>query len=297
MENSFLDVARQGRNSFWHYFVSFSLAIGAWLTCGGLIAMIGMAEMVQNGNSPLDTTAQMSVLAFSTFMLSFLPWLVATLLGVWLIHGRSPLTLLTPSGRVRWKRLGQGFGLWLALLILVSVVEALLYPGRYRLAFSSAWWRYLLPALLLIPLQTSTEEIFFRGYLLQAFGLRRRDLRWLVVLSGIVFALPHTLNPEVAVNFWLVMASYFVTGAFAAWLTLRDQGLELALGMHAAQNLFVLVANYPNSSLNIPSVFALRELDPLYGVIAQLIAIVIFARLLFPRQRQVANAPVQDESI
>ncbi len=64
-------------------------------------------------------------------------------------------------------------------------------------------WPYLLAALLLIPLQTSAEEFFFRGYLLQ--GSRRLTKNWLVLslLNGVLFTLPHLGNVEVEKDFLL----------------------------------------------------------------------------------------------
>ena len=63
------------------------------------------------------------------------------------------------------------------------------------------YWPYLLVALALIPLQTSAEEFFFRGYLLQASG--RLTQNWLVlsVINGVLFTLPHLGNVEVELNF------------------------------------------------------------------------------------------------
>jgi hypothetical protein len=47
------------------------------------------------------------------------------------IHRRPLLTLVTPAPSLSWKRLFQGFGVWFGLVALMSLVEALVYPGRY----------------------------------------------------------------------------------------------------------------------------------------------------------------------
>ncbi len=277
----FLEVAREGKNSFWHYALSLLFILGAWVFLGsGIAAIFLFLEWSLHPAMPaaLDDSTP---LVFSGFMLSFLPWMLATMLAVRFIHQRPIRTLITAFERPRLGRIAQGFVYWLLLIALVSLLEAWLYPGRYRFSFSPEWWRYLLPALILIPIQTSTEEIFFRGYLLQALGLKIRNLPLLILLSGLFFALPHLSNPEVSQNFWLVMSSYFITGVLASGITLRDHGLELALGMHAANNLFALLANYPNSAINIPAIFAIRELDPAYGLVAQIFASLLFLWLAF----------------
>ncbi len=287
----FLEIATQGKNTFWHYAFSLSFILGSWIFLGSAVAAALLFLQVSVDSSASLTFEINTPLAFSAFMLSFVPWLAATLIAVRWVHHRPIRTLITAAPRPRLRRIAQGFGYWLILMILASLVEAWLYRGRYTLSFPPEWWRFLLPALILIPIQTSTEELFFRGYLLQALGLKIRNLPLLALLSGFFFALPHIFNPEVSVSFWPVMGSYFLTGAFTAWITLRDGGLELALGMHAANNLYALIANYPNSAINIPSIFAIRELDAVYGLIAQIIACVLFFWLVFRPPRS------QDERI
>ncbi len=148
-----------------------------------------------------------------------------------------------------------GFGLWFLLIGLTSILEALFYPGRYALTFKvEQFIPYAILALVLIPIQTSAEELFFRGYILQGVGLHSRNIWLLSAISGFLFMAPHFLNPEASSNYYLMGIYYFSMGAFLAYITLREGQLELALGVHAANNLFsVLIANYTVSSLPSPS--------------------------------------------
>jgi membrane protease YdiL (CAAX protease family) len=144
---------------------------------------------------------------------------------------------------------------------------------------------FVIPVLLLVPIQTSSEELLFRGYLLQAFGLKIRNWLVLCFLSGLFFALPHAGNPEVSVNFWLVMAYYFSTGMFLAFITLKDQRLELALGVHAANNIFTsLFANYKVSVLPTPALFTIQTLDATFALAAYLLSIVVFWLVFFRKK-------------
>jgi membrane protease YdiL (CAAX protease family) len=174
---------------------------------------------------------------------------------------------------------------------LVSIFEAILYPGRYDLSLDPGKFIiYALFALLLIPIQASCEELFFRGYLMQGLGLRIRGIVILPVVSGLIFGLLHLANPEMSVlsGAWMLAVSYFIVGFFAALITLLDGGLELALGLHAANNLYTaLVANTTISALASESIFKVKEIDPLYGLISLSIGLVIFyllAFLIFPRE-------------
>lgn len=55
---------------------------------------------------------------------------------------------------------------------------------------------------------------------------------------------------------------YFAVGAFLALITVRDGGLELALGAHAANNLFAaLILNHVTSSLPTAGVWQIAIFD------------------------------------
>jgi membrane protease YdiL (CAAX protease family) len=163
----------------------------------------------------------------------------------------------------------------------MSGLEALFYPGRY--VWTQDMQRFIpfvFLALILVPIQTSAEELFFRGYILQGFGLRMRNIWVLSTISGLLFGFPHLLNPEASVNYPLLFLYYFAFGFSLAFITLRDGRLELALGAHAANNLFsVIFANYTITVLPTPSLFTITVLDARYSVSAALIGLVIFTWL------------------
>ena len=91
----------------------------------------------------------------------------------------------------------------------------------------------------MVPLQTTAEELFFRGYLMQGLGVWARN-RWVPLLfTSLLFGLLHGSNPEVAKLGTILISVYILTGFFLGIITLMDDGLELAIGFHAANNLVV----------------------------------------------------------
>ena len=93
-------------------------------------------------------------------------------------------------------------------------------------------------AIVLIPIQTSFEEYLFRGYLMQGIGAITK-YKWIpLLITSLVFGLMHISNPEVDKLGPVVMIYYIGTGLFLGIMTLMDEGMELALGFHAANNLF-----------------------------------------------------------
>jgi membrane protease YdiL (CAAX protease family) len=221
------------------------------------------------------------IVSFVALMLASVFLVLGITLAVRFIHNRPLRTLITPARSIAWGRLFQGFGAWFVLAALMSMVEALLYPGRYVWTLDlRRFLPFVFLALILIPIQTSGEELFFRAYLLQGIGIRLRNIWILSSISGFLFMLPHFLNPEASVNYPLMGLYYFSMGAFLAYITLRDGRLELALGVHVANNLFsVLFANYTTSVLPSPSLFTVNVLDAVYSVPAALVAMVIFVLL------------------
>jgi uncharacterized protein len=289
----YLDLALLGRHSGWRYLVAVLLILFFWFGIGSVLllllpilwatATLGPAFQLDPGSlTPKGVDRFVNYLALS---LSFIAFLVGTLLAMMIVHRRSPRTLITPYARIDWRRLGQGFAVWLVLAALAALVEALLFPGRYQLSFEPARMLFVVPlVLLLTPLQTSAEELFFRGYVLQGFSLWTRQPVVLTLLSAALFTLPHLGNPEVGAgdNAGLIVASYFATGVLFALTTLADNGLELALGAHAANNLFsALIANYAVSALETDSVFIIREIDAVYADVSWLIIAVIFWFVVF----------------
>jgi membrane protease YdiL (CAAX protease family) len=205
---------------------------------------------------------------------------------------------VTSSRALDWNRLFQGFAVWFGLAALVGMAEALLYPGRYIWTLDlPRFVPFVFLALALIPVQTSAEELFFRAYILQAFGLRLRNIWVLSAISGFLFMLPHLLNPEAKLDYLLMSLYYFSIGAAMAYVTLRDGRLELALGMHAANNLFTaLFANAVVTVMPTPSLFTVMELDVVYSTTASLIAILIFVLLFVGPLRRKLSTPVSVEN-
>ncbi|MCF6274329.1 MAG: CPBP family intramembrane metalloprotease, partial [Robiginitomaculum sp.] len=149
------------------------------------------------------------------------------------------------------------------------------------------FWKYLPVTLLFIPLQSATEEIALRGYLNQGLGKYIKN-PWIVfVVTSAAFASLHLGNPEVAEtvkehSIWVALSGYFLFGMFACVLTYIDGGLETAIGMHAANNMFAAaVVGYDNSALPTPTIFKVglnTQLDSIMLVVSlSLVCLIMYA--------------------
>jgi membrane protease YdiL (CAAX protease family) len=262
---------------------------------GGLFVLVPAVWSMVDGNPETAVNLETGQVAginplfnFIATILTFAPLIVGIFVVVRFVHGRPFRSIITPAKKLNWRRLGQGFGLWLLLVTLSSLVEYLLHPQIYTVVFNARrFLPFALAVLLLIPIQTTAEELLFRGYLLQATGHLSRNFWVLALINGILFMVPHLGNPELASSAILLPLFYFSFGAIFAFITLRDNSAELAIGAHAANNLYsALFANYNNSALQTESIFLVTELDAVYSLISFWVMAIIFYFVLVGRHRR-----------
>lgn len=289
---TFIDATEPGKNQAWRYIVGFLVILFFWLFLGSLplLAAIFLAVVDGDPATGLDlTTGQLT--GFGTLLggyllpnLAFPFFLAGLVLVVRVVHRRSVRSLVTPEETIAWRRIGQGFLVWGVLALVVTGVEIALYPASFRWnpVGVGRYLAFLVMALTFTPLQTTTEELFFRGYLLQAVG-RLVRIPWVAaILNGVLFMIPHLANPEVSAGPVLLILYYFGMGAFFSWITLRDGTSELALGAHAANNLFVaLLINFEGSALQTPSLVMSDRLDPLFNLVSFVVMALVFYGLFF----------------
>ena len=272
----YLDLALQGRNAWWRYALGVVIIAFFWLVLGHAPYFLLVGADVE-----MDPLLDFVAINFSIFMM-----LAGLAVTVKLIHRRPLLSLVTPVARVDWRRIGRGALVWVVMAAAISVIEHLLFPGRYYLSFDpERFVPFLAAVLVLTPIQSATEELVFRGYAMQGLGLLTRRPAVIAAASSFAFMAPHLLNPEVGQHGVLIMAAnYFVLGLLLATVTLRDGRLELVIGLHAVNNVFLaLAANYEGSALMTESIFTARELDPVYSLVSLIAASFLFHAWIFRR--------------
>ncbi|WP_320814846.1 CPBP family intramembrane glutamic endopeptidase [Flavobacterium sp.] len=154
------------------------------------------------------------------------------------IQNQSITILTTSRKKIDWKRIFFSFSLWSIISITMVLGSYFLSPESFVFNFRmDKFLVFLVIAILFIPLQTSFEEYLFRGHMMQGIGLATNNRIIPLVITSVLFGLMHIANPEVGKIGYIIMAYYIGTGFFLGIITLMDEGLELALGFHAANNL------------------------------------------------------------
>lgn len=294
IEQKYYYLGRLGKNEWWRYLLSFCLIIFCWLGFS-VFLFIFYYVISMFDNNPLtgmDANSTLNIgsnplVDLTLGLLSFIPLLLSLFVAVKFIHRRPVTSLITPLERIDWKRIGFSL-LVIWLLVLVScITEAILFPGRYQLTFDSGEFIKFVPIIIIfVPIQAATEELMFRGYLTQSLTLLFKSPWIAIIISSALFMSLHFANPEVAVDVVLTLAYYFAVGIFMALITLKDNRLELALGCHIGINTFVLLANYTDSVLPVPSIFTINTLDPVYNLASFVVMAVIFIGFLHFSKKQ-----------
>ncbi|MBS0011764.1 MAG: CPBP family intramembrane metalloprotease, partial [Bacteroidales bacterium] len=133
-------------------------------------------------------------------------------------------------------------------------------------------------AILLIPLQTTFEELLFRGYLMQGAGAWFKN-KWLpLLITSLLFGLMHSFNPEIReFGFWVMIPQYITFGLVFGFVTIVDNGIEIAMGAHAANNIFLSIfITQKSSALQTPALYEQQEVYPWSDFLSLIIVSVLF---------------------
>ena len=237
--------AFKGLHDWWRYIVGLIIVI-IGVVVGQIplgLALIMKAattgENIQNINESQMLGILEPNLGLFLMLLSFAVGLVALLFTAKFLHNFSLKQLTTSRQKIDWKRVLFIFLLWGIISSGFILIEYWLAPDDYVLNFQPVRFAILcVIAIVMVPLQTSFEEYLFRGYLMQGIGVIFKN-KWLpLIITSAVFGLLHIANPEVDKLGYTILIYYIGTGLFLGIITLMDEGLELALGFHAANNLF-----------------------------------------------------------
>ncbi len=277
--NRYLKQAEVGKNSFWRYLLT--LALVTFLTFFAQ-AILLLAAIFITGT--IDLTKYPPVLYLAVVMLPFAFVVAGLWFGVRFIHKRPFKSLLTAAKRFRWGRLFLSTGIWFGLSVLSDLILTVLNPGNVTWSFDAQrFLPFLAAALVLVPIQISAEELLFRGYLTQAFGQLSPSILLPLIVPAVFFGLLHGMNPEVGTYGLVVMMGYYIgVGLLLGGITLYSLGIELALGIHLATNLYAtLVMTFPGSSIPSPALFTAQSFDPIISLAVFVVMAVLYLALVF----------------
>lgn len=274
------------KTEWWRYLLGTSIIFSAYFL--GQIPLI-LAWIYKKGNFKNvqnSTQKELMTLLDENIMLFFaLLMFVFTLFGIIItlkIHSQSFTKLITGRTSIAWKRILFSFSIISLFVIISTLIDFKNNPQDYLWNFK--WTPFIILTFIvvfLMPIQTSVEEFIFRGYLMQGIA-SITESKWLALLvTSLLFGFMHFSNPEVEKLGIYAKLFYIGTGFFLGIITLMDNGMELALGFHAANNLITaLLVTTEYSVIQTPAILK-QTVEPEVGIVILLPLLILYPMLLF----------------
>jgi uncharacterized protein len=303
--NRFLQNAwKAGRMDLEFQIGAIGLTWGFFLLIGGMAQLIPILILRMTNPSQVDVylsdptnfslLGMDMALVFLFVMTPFLVGLVGLALSErWML--RKPFRyVVTGFRRIRFKRMLAGLGLWIGMMCVYQLVMYAIDPTSITVNVDTGKFLTFLPvALLLIPLQSAFEEIAIRGQLMQGLIRLSPQKPWLPLLaSSCIFAMLHILNAEVQeYGAVLMLTHYFTFGLVLGAIALIDEGLEISIGIHAANNIFSLcLVSYPGTSLETPALFQQQYMAASTDFFVMLVFVAIVYLVFFGKRKNALKA-------
>lgn len=242
----FIEKGHNAMNEPWRWIVGMIVIFLGCQLFGALpfgIAVV-VKQIMDGSMGMMDEAAMMNTFSSNmTFFLLMISFVIGTVVWwIWIkyVHKLNWTQVTTSRPAFDWKRVFFAFTIVGVVAIASTVAGYYLEPQDYVWNYNPEKFAILcVLALILVPIQTTWEELFFRSYMMQGLGLMTGK-RWVpFVATSFIFGMMHIFNPEVAKMGYIVMIWYVGTGVLLGLITLMDEGIELAVGFHAANNLFI----------------------------------------------------------
>lgn len=200
-----------------------------------------------------------------------------------ILYKKSFIFAINGTQSIRWGRIFYGICIWGAIVLSQILLGYFLDSKNYIININlQNLLQVFLVCIIVFPIQCSFEEIFCRGYFLQVLGSWTNN-RWIsLIISSIIFGILHITNPEViSYGLYEMLINYFCIGMIFGLVTIIDDGVEIAIGAHTANNIIVCsVISFPASVIeNKNAIFYLHNVS-VPSVLETIIGM-IFTGLIF----------------
>jgi len=283
----FIEQGISSENKFWKYIFG-SIIIVFASTVGQIPLLLAViAKTFSEGKGiPENQDDMMKVFDSNSTLFLILISFVFAIIGVFVVvkylHNQTLLSIVSSRKKMDWNRIFVSFSIWTTITVISTVTMYFIRPQNFVVQFQPIPFLILVViAVLMIPIQTTCEELVFRGYLMQGFANLSMNKWFPLLMTSLIFGIMHIFNPEVNKIGYVILVYYIGTGLFLGIITLMDEGMELAIGFHAANNLIgALLVTTDWTVFQTNSIF--KDLsEPSAGFDIILPVVVIYPILLF----------------
>jgi membrane protease YdiL (CAAX protease family) len=295
---SFLDNVTEGKNNKGSYIFTIGITvIGGTFASILFMVLFIVIYFLFSGKTDLGT--QINLLNYNPLLLlvlvgiSYGIYSLLFYLCIKFIHKKTFISLINSGNNIKWIRIAKGALLWLGIMTIFTILPMFFQESSFSFNFNPGPFIVLLVlSVLIFPIQASFEEIFFRGYLMQAFGLFSKKPIVPLMITSIIFAVVHFLNGSTLIISLSIVISALILGLMLGIITLGENGLETAIGAHIANNIYVAVfLNSSDSGLGgLPSLITTQSTDPLSGIPLLIIMAVLMLIIIFWNKKEALYA-------
>lgn len=272
---AYVDMARNGKTALWRIVLAVAIIASVWVAASIIFVAAGfVAVAIRDGDWALSSDEIVEIVDLKALLVDpigtgVLLLSVASLwVGAWLalkvVHKRSVRDLLGTERRLHWPDLIRATVVTLVLATLTAPAALLIDPTLIRGSLSLFSWLAVAPLLLTaIFLQSSAEEIVFRGYFHQALAARfAAPFIWLAVPTALFTLLHWQSEASPAMN----LAGLFVVLALSlsmSCLLMATGNLGASMGVHFGNNISAMMLFSSSPDYGAAALFMGRSiLDP-----------------------------------
>jgi uncharacterized protein len=176
--------------------------------------------------------------------------LLGALFTLWILSGSTILNFIKGFYEFKFSQFCKGSFISVAILVICFLI--LVSIGLLSLEFQSI--NNISLSILLFLIIAVSEEIIFRGYLLERLQ-EKMSPRLAIICSSFIFSLAHLSNP----NFGLMgFLNIFLCGVFFAALYLKTKNLSMPIGAHFTWNLVQNILGFSVSGQKFEEIFKIK---------------------------------------
>jgi membrane protease YdiL (CAAX protease family) len=267
--SEFLNNVHEGENGWKGYTITILLTLffNSFTAIYYLFFIIGF-YFIWIATAHIHANFSYTIYYFLTMFLSFLVSYLFLVLSANVFHKRDFISLVNISEkydfrgnlikwyhRIRWNKFFKGMGIWLVYMIITLFVPYIIAPSKFEFNPNLTLFNFVILFILVlitVPIQSSFEEVFFRGYLNQGLSLKIKKPLKVIIISSFIFGLGHIINGGFDLEAMFINTfSAFLFGIICSLTTLLFDGVEFSSGAHIINNIiaFTLVGS-ANSSDN-----------------------------------------------
>lgn len=250
---AYVDMARNGKTALWRIVLAVAIIASVWVAASIIFVAAGFVVIaIRDGDWPLSSDEIVEIVDLKALLADpigtgVLLLSVASLwVGAWLalkvVHRRSIRDLLGTERRLHWPDFARATIVTLVVSALTTPIALLIDPTLVRGGLSLLTWLAAAPLLLgAIFLQSSAEEVVFRGYFHQVLAARfATPWVWLVVPT-VLFTLLHWQGEASPAMNTAILFTVLALSLSMTCLLMASGNLAASMGVHFGNNISAIM--------------------------------------------------------